>query len=315
MDLRHLRYFVAVAEERHFTRAAERLGIKQPPLSLQIRQLEQELGTPLFRRLTRGLELTEPGTLLLDEARQILEQVERTKANVRNRARGETGHIRAGFAGATYFQPRVPGLIQAYRECYPNVLLSPVQSNTPHLIEAMRNGSVDVAFVRPPLGDGEGLTVHALVEEPMRIVLPSNHPQARERSVSLATLAHETFILFPRTIGPGLHDSIIASCQRAGYVTGWVELLQEHHRVVSRSIRRPAMRAGLRSGHSDRWTALDVTRSAFLSTLACYRLRSRRQAPGLTPTACLKTRVRWLWSPAGGQWHAATVRRVQSRLG
>src|ERR1700731_396400 len=112
MDLRHLRYFVAVAEERHFTRAAERLGIKQPPLSLQIKRLEQELGTPLFRRLTRGVELTEPGTLLLDEARQILEQVERTKANVRNRARGETGHIRGGFAGATYLPPRVRGLGQ-----------------------------------------------------------------------------------------------------------------------------------------------------------------------------------------------------------
>src|SRR6476659_8873779 len=121
MDLRHLRYFVAVAEERHFTRAAERLGIKQPPLSLQIKQLEQELGTPLFRRLTRGVELTEPGTLLLEEARQILEQVERTKANVRNRARGETGRIRVGFAGATYFQPRVPGLFKpignAIRTC------------------------------------------------------------------------------------------------------------------------------------------------------------------------------------------------------
>lgn len=217
MDLRHLRYFVAVAEERHFTRAAERLGIKQPPLSLQIKQLEQELGTLLFRRLTRGVELTEPGTLLLDEARQILEQVERTKANVRNRARGETGHIRVGFAGATYFQPRVPGLVQTYRRRYPDVLLSPVQSNTPHLVEALRNGSVDVAFVRPPLGDGEGLTVHPLVQEPMRIVLPSKHPQARERSVSLATLALETFILFPRAIGPGLHDSIIASCQRAGF--------------------------------------------------------------------------------------------------
>jgi len=175
MDLRHLRYFVAVAEERHFTRAAERLGIKQPPLSLQIKQLERELGTPLFRRLTRGVELTEPGTLLLNEARQILEQVERTKANVQRRARGETGRIRVGFAGATYFQPRVPGLIQAFRKRYPNVLLLPVQSNTPQLVEALRSGSVDVAFVRPPLGDGDGIAVHPLVEEPMRIVLPSKH--------------------------------------------------------------------------------------------------------------------------------------------
>ena len=212
MDLRHLRYFVAVAEERHFTRAAERLGIKQPPLSLQIKQLEQELGTPLFRRLTRGVELTEP-----DEARQILEQVERAKANVRNRARGETGRIRVGFAGATYFQPRVPGLIQTYRRRYPGVVLSPVQGNTPDLVEAVQNGSVDVAFVRPPLGDRQAITVHPLVEETMRIVLPSNHPQARKRFVSLATLAQETIILPPRAISPGLYDSIIASCQRAGF--------------------------------------------------------------------------------------------------
>jgi len=217
MDLRHLRYFVAVAEERHFTRAAERLGIKQPPLSLQIKQLEQELGTPLFRRLTRGVELTEPGTLLLDEARQILEQVERTKAIVRNRARGETGHIRVGFAGATYFQPRVPGLVQTYRRRYPSVVLSPVQGNTPDMVEAVQNGSVDVAFVRPPLGDHQAITIHPLVEETMRIVLPSKHPQARKRFVSLAAFAQETIILPPRTISPGLYDSIIASCQRAGF--------------------------------------------------------------------------------------------------
>jgi molybdenum-dependent DNA-binding transcriptional regulator ModE len=102
MELRHLRYFVAVAEELHFTRAAERLGIKQPPLSLQIRQLEREIGTPLLRRETRGVKLTETGALLLDEARRILEQVERTRAGVQSRARGETGHIHLGFAGATY---------------------------------------------------------------------------------------------------------------------------------------------------------------------------------------------------------------------
>jgi DNA-binding transcriptional LysR family regulator len=217
MDLRHLRYFVAVAEELHFTRAADRLGIQQPPLSLQIRQLEQEIGTSLFRRLSRGVQLTEAGALLLDEARRILEQVERTKASVKSRARGETGRIRVGFAGATYFQPRIPGFIQAYRKLYPDVLLMPEQSNTPQLIAALNDGAMDVAFVRPPLGDADEFVLLPLVDEAMRIVLPSQHPRAGDHALPLAALAPEMFILFPRVIGPGLYDSIIASCQHAGF--------------------------------------------------------------------------------------------------
>ncbi len=217
MDLRHLRYFLAVAEELHFTRAAERLGIKQPPLSLQIRQLEHELGTPLFHRLTRGVELTEAGALLLEEARLILAHVEQAKAGIQSRARGETGRIRLGFAGATYFQPRVLSLIQGYRKLYPDVQLTPEQSNTPHLIDALHNGALDVAFVRPPIPSGEGIALQPLAEEPMRIVLPAQHPHADSPSLPLAALAGETFILFPRAIGPGLYDSIIAGCQRAGF--------------------------------------------------------------------------------------------------
>ena len=217
LELRHLRYFVAVAEELHFTRAAERLGIKQPPLSLQIRQLEQELGTSLFHRLTRSVVLTETGALLLDEARGILDQVERMKASVQSRARGETGHIHVGFAGATGFQRLVPGIIRAYRERYPSVLVSPEQSNTPLLIAGLRSGEIDVAFVRPPLSDDEGLAVEPLIEEPMVIVLPKMHPLADDRSIPLAALAEETLILFPRAIGPGLRDAIIASCQQAGF--------------------------------------------------------------------------------------------------
>lgn len=217
MELRHLRYFVAVGEELHFTRAAERLGIKQPPLSVQIRQLEEEIGTPLFHRLTRGVELTEAGMLLLDDARQILDQVERAKARAQSRARGETGRIQVGFAGATYFQPLVPDIIRSYREQYPDVVLLPEQSNTPHLIAGLRSGAVDIAFVRPPLSDNEGLAVLPLVSEPMRIVLPASHPRAGDRSMPLSALAQETLILFPRMIGPGLHDIIIASCQQAGF--------------------------------------------------------------------------------------------------
>jgi DNA-binding transcriptional LysR family regulator len=217
MELRHLRYFVAVAEELHFTRAAERLGIKQPPLSLQIRQLERELGASLFHRLTRGVELTESGALLLDEARGILDQVERIKAGVQSRARGETGCIHLGFAGATCFQPLVPGIIRAHRERYPGVLVSPKQRDTPLLVAGLRSGEIDVAFIRPPLGGGEGLEVEPLVEEPMVIVLPESYPRADDRSMPLEALAEETFILFPRAVAPDLHDAIIASCQRAGF--------------------------------------------------------------------------------------------------
>ena len=217
MELRHLRYFVAVAEELHFTRAAERLGIQQPPLSLQIQQLERELGTPLFRRLTRGVELTEAGAVLLDGARRILEQVERTKAGVESRARGETGIIRLGFAGATLSQPLIFKIVQAYRACYPGVVLSPEQSNTPRLVMGLRSREIDIAFVRPPVANMDGLAAEPLVEEPMVIVLPASHPHAGDPALPIAALAEETFILLPRAIGVLLHDAVIDLCRAAGF--------------------------------------------------------------------------------------------------
>jgi DNA-binding transcriptional LysR family regulator len=217
MELRHLRYFVAVAEELHFTRAAERLGIKQPPLSLQIRQLEQEIGTLLFRRLTRGVELTESGLLLLEKARDILRDVEKTKLSVQMRARGETGRIRLGFAGATYFNPLIPALVAGYRLKYPQVAISPETDNTPRLIAALNNGEMDLAFIRLAVGDIAGLGIDLIVEEPMLIVVPAEHHLARKRSVPLAALARETWILHPRPIGPSLYDEIIAACHGAGF--------------------------------------------------------------------------------------------------
>lgn len=216
MELRHLRYFVAVAEELHFTRAAERLGIQQPPLSLQIRQLEQEIGTPLFRRLKRGVELTQTGMVLLDDARRLLDQVERTRTSVQGHARGEAGRIHLGFAGATYIHRLVIGIIRAYCERYPGVVLAPEQSNTARLVAGLRNCEIDVAFVRPPIIDAEGLSIEPLVDESMMIVLPESHRHASDRSLPLAALASDTMILFPRAIAPGLHDAIIASCHRAG---------------------------------------------------------------------------------------------------
>lgn len=233
MDLKHLRYFVAVAEELHFTRAAERLGIQQPPLSLQIRKLEAELETPLFHRLTRGVELTEAGELLVDEARRLLDQAARIKAAVLSRARGDSGHLRVGFSGGTALQPRVARLFHDYRECYPDVVLSPEQSNTPDLIARLQDGTVDMAFVRPPFTEGDGIALQPFVDEPMLIVLPSRHPLAGNSSVALTALAEETLILFPRSVGPGFHDSIIASCQRAGFTPALGQEAPQLESIVS----------------------------------------------------------------------------------
>jgi DNA-binding transcriptional LysR family regulator len=217
MELRHLRYFVAVAEELNFTRAAKRLGINQPPLSFQIRQLEKEMGTPLFYRRTRGVELTNAGKLMLEEARVILRQVERAKIGVRRRARGETGRINIGSAGATYFHPLIPAIIREFRMHFPDVVMFPRAATTSLLVARLRAGQIDVAFIRPPISGGEGLAIEALVDEPLVLAVPTGHPLSRSSSVSFNALAKETFVLFPREFNPSNYDTIIAACQSAGF--------------------------------------------------------------------------------------------------
>jgi DNA-binding transcriptional LysR family regulator len=218
MELRHLRYFVAVAEELNFTRAARRLGINQPPLSLQIHQLEEELGAPLFSRGNRGVELTEAGKLLLEEARVILRQVERISTGVRRRARGETGQIVVGSAGGTYFHPLIPTIIREYGRQFPDVILTPRASSTALLIARVLAGQNDVAFIRPPVEPDQRLVVQSLVHEEMVIVVPSSgHALSSAMSAPLAALARETFVLYPRDLNPGAYDSVIAACRRAGF--------------------------------------------------------------------------------------------------
>jgi DNA-binding transcriptional LysR family regulator len=220
MELRHLRYFVAVAEEGHITRAAERLGIQQPPLSQQIRALETELDTQLFRRNPRGVELTQAGEALLAEARGVLEQVDRAVTVTRRAARGEAGRIGLGFTSSASFHPVVPAMIRSYRDAYPLVALTLEESGTSELVDGLVQQRLDAAFVRSPIGAAAGIAVHSVLEEPMVAALPSRSPLAAagpKRPLSLASLASETFILYRRPLGPGLYDAIIAACQRAGY--------------------------------------------------------------------------------------------------
>jgi len=219
MELRHLRYFVAVAEEGHVTRAAERLGIQQPPLSQQIRALEAELQVQLFRRKPRGVELTQAGQALFAEAQAILRQVDHAVTAARRTARGEAGRIGLGFTSSASFHPLVPQIIRDYRETHPGVALSLEESGTGELVAALLEERLDAAFVRSPVGPAEGIAVHSVLDEAMVAALPGGHMLAgpAARPLALAALAAETFILYRRPLGPGLYDAIIAACQRAGY--------------------------------------------------------------------------------------------------
>lgn len=220
MELRHLRYFVAIAEEGHVTRAAERLGIQQPPLSQQLRALERELEVQLFHRKPRGVELTQAGVSFLAEARAILGRVEHAAASARRTARGEAGAIGVGFTSSASFHPFVPRAIRSFRDAHPLVSLSLEEGGTAELVEALQAERIDAAFVRSPIGQTSALAVHSLLKEEMVAAFPAGHQLGRKGSASrlpLTALEGDTFILYRRPLGPGLYDAIIAACRRAGF--------------------------------------------------------------------------------------------------
>ncbi len=217
MELRHLRYFMTVAEQGSFTRAAEQLGIAQPPLSQQIKLFEQELGVTLFRRLTRGVQLTEVGAVLVEQARDILSLQRQFVASAAGLARGERGHLRFGIAGAVALVPAVPIAIRRFRETWPLITISIEERTTPDLCRALQDRTLDVAVVRPPIAEAKGLAIHRLLEEPTLIALPAGHRLSGERALPLGSIAGEPIIIFPRHLGPGFHDAILSACQRAGF--------------------------------------------------------------------------------------------------
>ncbi|MGO4127053.1 LysR family transcriptional regulator [Inquilinus sp. YAF38] len=231
IELRHLRYFVAVAEEGHVTRAAERLGMQQPPLSQQIKALEQALGVPLLHRLPRGVLPTESGLVLLVEARAILAQLDRALETVRRTGRGEQGRIAVGFTSSAAFHPFVSAAIRGFREAAPQVEMAMEESSTGELVAALRLGRLDAAFIRSPVGDAAGLVVEPLLDEPMVAVVPAGHALAAGLDqIPLAALAEQPFVLYRRPSGPGLYDSIIAACRAAGFSP---RIVQEAPRLVS----------------------------------------------------------------------------------
>ena len=209
MELRHLRYFVAVAREQSFTRAAEKLHIAQPPLSRQIQQFEEELGVELIRRNSRPAYLTDAGRLLYEQAIQVLERIEEMRAMMHRLRQAERGRFSIGFVGSTLYG-KLPEVIRRYRAAKPGVEVALMELTSLEQIVALREGRIDVGFGRIPLDD-PGVARHLLRNERLVAVLPTGHPLLDNPGpVRLRDLADEPLIIYPRSPRPSYADQVLA---------------------------------------------------------------------------------------------------------
>jgi DNA-binding transcriptional LysR family regulator len=216
MELRHVRYFVTVAEHLSFARAARALHISQPPLSRQIRALEDELGTPLLTRTKRAVALTPAGAALLPEARRLLRDADALKAGARAHAAGEVGTLALGFIGLAAYNV-LPGVLPEFHRQHPGVRLALREATSDVLLAALRQGEIDVALVLPPADDA-ALDYATLHRDELVAALPAARRELRGRGpIRLASLATEPFVLFPRKVGTSLYDQIVGLCRRAGF--------------------------------------------------------------------------------------------------
>ena len=216
MELRHLRYFVAVAQELHYGRAAERLYIAQPPLSQQIIQLEKEVGVPLLVRNSRRVQLTPAGQAFLEDATDILARVEQAALRARRASRGEAGWLGVGFvASATH--ELLPAILRAFRGQFPDVELALHELSTAGQTLALHEQKIHVAFARPPIED-QAFVVEILAQETLVVALPQDHPLVVQSEVPLTMLAGESFITYPRQPKPSFTDYVIQVCEEAGFV-------------------------------------------------------------------------------------------------
>jgi DNA-binding transcriptional LysR family regulator len=214
-ELRHLRYFVVVAEELNFSRAAARLHMAQPPLSVAIRQLEEELGTDLFLRTTREVKLTDAGRVLLDGARRTLAEADRAVGAAKRAGTGDLGQLKVAFSWSARFET-LPALGQALRAQHPDVELLTQEMWNAAMIPALRSGAVDVAIALCPELASD-LADEVIKTEPVVAVLPATHAKAGERAIALGSLAEEAFVFFARELAPRLHDVLLGLCRRAGF--------------------------------------------------------------------------------------------------
>lgn len=230
MELRKLRYFVALAEELHFGRAATRLHITQPPLSMAIQALERELGVKLFERAPRRVSLTHAGVAFVDEARTLLARAGQAVELARAADRGEVGRLRIGFMSASVYTI-LPPLLREFSARFPAVRLELRELAMPRQRELLRANELDLGVLRPPVDEPE-LEVETVLREPLVAVLPRRHPLAGHKRISARRLASEPFVMFQRQPGLVLHDLVLRFCLHAGFTPRVVQEVTQSHAVV-----------------------------------------------------------------------------------
>lgn len=236
MELRHLKYFVAVAEELHFGKAAARLKMAQPPLSQQIRQLEEEIGVPLFHRTKRKVELTKEGEVFLEKVYQIFRDLVDAIETVKMVNRGEMGTIAIGFIASAAYDI-LPAILQHYRKSYPHVHIHLQQLTTAEQVKALDDGHIDVGILCYPDKRENiylGIDLEVVREERMVIALPKEHPLAgATSSIDLVELANDPFIITGRKANQSHYDIVMHCCYQAGFSPKVIQETQELHTVIS----------------------------------------------------------------------------------
>ena len=231
VEIRHLRYFLAIAEELNFTRAAEKLGIAQPPLSQQIKQLEQELGVQLIERDTRPVRLTEAGKFFREQAQAIVSRLDELVTKTQKMGRGETGTLAIAFVSSATFEV-LPVVLREFQKRYPNVQLDLFEMNTTEQKVALLERRINLGFVRPDLAD-EIIETEKIIEEPIVLAVPAGHKYTEQKSISLAKLSADPLICFRRLPEPSFGSFIVSVCREHGFEPNVVQQAGELQTALS----------------------------------------------------------------------------------
>src|ERR1700756_5277055 len=244
MELRHLRYFVAVGEEQHYGRAARRLRVAQPALSRQIQDLEEELGFTLFERLSRGVKLSDAGKLFLEDARRILQEVTGAAVRAGSVARGRSGTLRVGFSENASWRGVVPESFRRFRELRPGAELQLRPAPSLEQLEAIRSGRLDAGFVNfMPKSDPE-LDQLLVARQHVELAAPKRHPLTRLKKLRLRDLTDAPFVWFPRWANPAFYDQMMLECYRGGL---------KSPRIVQEGVNEPTILSLVSTGMGVGW--------------------------------------------------------------